>query len=124
MPQSARAFWNTTFVFFRNDHPTTVSVAILRQSDACASEGGYEAVGWYVVAPGQTRYLFSTEARYAGYYAEAQDGAKWSGPYGTTIVDNNAFAHCPLGSTDPSAKRIGFRLIDTAGTTKYTIGIS
>src|SRR5216117_2920566 len=62
------AFWDNTNVSFRNSYGKTVSVAILRDSEIC---GGWAKKGWYELAPGEVKKVFSTTARYAYYYAEA-----------------------------------------------------
>jgi hypothetical protein len=44
--------------------------------------GTWDKAGWWVLNPGETKQAFTTSNEYGYYYAEATDGAIWSGPYG------------------------------------------
>jgi uncharacterized membrane protein len=57
--------------------------------------------------------------RYWYYYAEATDGAKWSGDF-PTYVNNEAFDHC---DSPPNSSMIvlGFRELDVGDADNYTL---
>lgn len=126
-PHAARAFWNTTLVAFRNSYGKTVSVATMRENtDACGGDGrGWQTQGWYNIAPGQVLRVFTTEARYAYYYAQAADGATWSGDWGlngSVTVYDTAFNSC-LGYGSTAGRSVGMVQIDTAGTAYYEVNL-
>ena len=57
-------------------------------------------------------WAFSTNNRYAAFYADADDGAHCSGPYGPVYVYWEAFDSCVnIGST-AAYGTVGMRLID------------
>jgi len=67
------------------------------------------------INPGQQVWAFSTDNRYAAFYAEADDGAIWSDGYGPMLVYTHAFRIClGLGQTGAIGS-VGCRLIDTTG---------
>jgi uncharacterized membrane protein len=114
------AFWDNTNVSFRNSYGKTVSVAILRDSEIC---GGWAKKGWYELAPGEVKKVFSTTARYAYYYAEAVDGHTWSGNEGPWTVYDRAFDDCLYAGTDPKGYQVRMRRIDTKGTSNYEVNL-
>jgi hypothetical protein len=98
-------------VHFKNNYPKKVWVVIMRyDTDACGGEGGnWATAGWWEIDPGQEKYPFSTTNEYAAFYAEAEDGAVWSGPYGPVYVYGNAFNSCVnIGST-AAIKTVGMQ---------------
>jgi uncharacterized membrane protein len=95
-------------VKFRNDHDTTIYVAYMRLDVAgCGEYGRWQTKGWLKLAPGQTKG-FSTTNKYAYFYAEATDGAKWSGDgystrSGPVYIYEDKFDSClKIGSTAAS----------------------
>src|SRR6476659_423149 len=103
-------------VQFRNSYPSKVWVAVMYYSpDACKEYGRWETAGWWGINPGDQVWAFSTNNRYAAFYAEAEDGATWSGPYGPMLIYQHAFRICiGLGQTGAIGS-VGCRLIDTNG---------
>ena len=100
-------------VYFRNSYGTKVWVAIMRYDpDSCGEYGNWATAGWWGIDPGQQVWAFSTNNRYAAFYADADDGAHWSGPYGPVYVYWEAFDSCVnIGST-AAYGIVGMRLID------------
>jgi len=100
-------------VSFRNKYHSTVWVAIMRYNpDKCGEYGNWQTKGWWRLDPGQTKQAFSTTNRYACFYAEADDGAFWAGPYGPVYVYYEAFDSCVnIGST-AAYGTVGMRLLD------------
>ena len=99
-------------VLFKNNYRTTVWVAVMfYDPDGCREYGNWGTRGWWRVEPGAEVWAFSTTNQYACFYAEAADGAHWSGGYGPVYVYYGAFSSCiNIGST--AAKDIvGMRLI-------------
>ena len=88
---------------FRNVYSSPLSVAIMFYSpDACADYGLWGTRGWWNIDPGGQVYVLNTRVSFAYFYAEATDGAIWSG--GQTdpfmYVTQSAFDSCQLiGST-------------------------
>jgi hypothetical protein len=65
------------------------------------------------ITPGQQVWAFSTDNRWACFYADAEDGAFWAGEYGPVYVYYDAFDSCvDIGST-AAYGTVGMRLIDT-----------
>ena len=110
-------------VHFRNSYPHKVWVAVMYYSpDACREYGQWETAGWWGIDPGQEVWAFSTNNRYAAFYAEAADGATWSGGYGPMLVYHHAFRIClGLGQTGAYG-HVGLRLIDTQNK-DYTVNL-
>jgi uncharacterized membrane protein len=94
-------------VSFRNNYNATVWVAIMRfDQKACANHGDWATAGWWKIEPGEEKWPFSTTNRFAYYYAEASDGAVWSGDYGPISVEKGAFESC-LNITGNAGHRVG-----------------
>jgi hypothetical protein len=83
--------------------------------DACREHGNWATAGWWSLQPGEQFYLFSTNNRYAAFYADADDGAFWAGEYGPVYVYYDPFDSCVgIGSTGAYGT-VGMRLLDTNG---------
>jgi hypothetical protein len=50
-----------------------------------------DAWGWWNIPPGGKAYVWNTDNQYAAYYAEATNGAVWTGPYAPVLVHPYAF---------------------------------
>jgi len=101
-------------VYFHNNYTTTVWVAIMQyDTDACGGHGGDWATrGWWRIEPGQEVWAFSTTNEYCCAYAEAADGAVWSGDYGPVYVYQHAFDSCVnIGASD-AIDEVGMFLMD------------
>lgn len=101
-------------VRFRNSYTSKVWVAVMYYDPAdCGEYGNWETKGWWGIDVGATKHPFNTNNRYAAFYAEADDGAIWTGPYGPIYIYQYAFTSClNLGSTG-SIGVVGLRRIDT-----------
>ncbi len=109
---------------FRNSYGSRVWIAAMRYSpDGCAEDGKWQTLGWWSVDFGQQVWAFSTNNRYSAFYAEADDGAFWAGPYGPVYVYWDAFDSCVnIGSTAAFAV-VGMRLIDGDSSGTHTINL-
>jgi uncharacterized membrane protein len=113
---------------FRNGYPVHLYVAITFYSpDTCGGDGGdFEARGWWSIPPGGRAVVYGHDLedlnRYWYYYAEADDGAKWSGPY-DVLVSNKAFDLCygAVSSADDPDRYIGMRELDIGDNDDYTV---
>ena len=115
-----------TGVYFQNSYGKTVWVAVEYGNSGCnlPGIGNWENVGWYRLDPGQSRRLFTTTSRYAYWYADAADGASWSGYYSGKVNPYYAYDYCT--SVDSYATDHGMRQIDLGGSnlfdpTSYTV---
>jgi uncharacterized membrane protein len=109
-------------VQFTNSYTTVISVAYMRLDNACGDECGdpWDVLGWVVLSPGDSQSRANpTNNEYYYYYAEAVDGAVWSGPY-VAEVTNDRFEKCTcLGviveNGDPTNPYydVGFQELDT-----------
>jgi Protein of unknown function (DUF1036) len=128
-PQSSHsarvAPWGTA-VYFRNNYGRTIWVATERYNPGCY--GSWENQGWYRVEPGQSVHAFTTSNEYAYYYAQAADGAVWSGNYAGTVDPYYAYDFCTTGNTNQQSR--GMRSIDLGGSapwewyTTYTVNLN
>jgi len=112
-------------VHFRNSYGPKVWIAIMRYNpSSCGGEyGDWQTLGWWAINTGEEVYAFNTNNRYSAFYAEAEDGAFWAGPYGPVYVYHDAFDSCVyIGSTAAFAV-VGMRLIDGNSYGTYTINL-
>jgi hypothetical protein len=89
-------------VRFQNNYSSPLSVAVMWwDPDGCGSDGNWGTRGWWNLDPGQSVGTnVWTANRYFYFYAEAWDGAVWSGPYGPVYASDAAFDSCiEIGST-------------------------
>lgn len=109
---------------FRNRYTSKVWVAIMFYSpDGCRDYGQWGTRGWWPIDPGGEAFVLNTNNRYAAYYAEAANGAVWTGAYGPMYVYQNAFDSCiNIGST--AARLVGTRLIDMNGYSTYYVNLT
>ena len=83
-------------VRFTNSYGRKLFVAYMRRDFTCQSECGapWDVLGWINLDPGETETRAnSTNNQWYYYYAEAEDGAFWAGPY-VANVSNNKFQKC------------------------------
>jgi uncharacterized membrane protein len=106
---------------FRNRYSSHLYVAIMFfDPDGCAEAGSWGTRGWWAIDPGGEAYVLNTNNQYAAYYAEADDGATWSGTYGPVYVHQQAFDSCVgIGDTSPETRIVGMRLVDLGGSDHY-----
>ena len=107
-------------VTFTNSYKKKVYVAYMRRDFSCQSDCGdiWDVLGWINLDPGETESRANaTNNRWYYYYAEAEDGAVWAGPY-VAEVSNQKFEKCTcLGvivSDGPQPYYdVGFRELDS-----------
>lgn len=101
-------------VSFRNNYGPRIWVAIMRYDpNGCGQHGNWATDGWWGINFGEQVQVFSTNNRYAAYYAKAANGIQWTGNYGNVYIYHNAFNSCiNIGST-AAYDMVKMRLIDT-----------
>jgi hypothetical protein len=106
-------------VSFRNNYPTNVKAAVMRfDPGACGEHGKWATAGWWRLEPGQQVFGFSTNNRYVGFYAVAEDGAVWEGQYGPVFIREEDFQSCVDLQPEDPCQQVGMRLADLG-----TVGI-
>lgn len=107
---------------FCNSYPSTVWVTIMWYHPDCPDGGNWEKAGWWKIVPGACKVVFGDDLddvnRYWCFYAEAADGAVWSGPY-VRSVPHQAFDWCEWTS-QTGARQLGYRQFDINGYDDYT----
>jgi len=100
-------------VRFHNSYPSKVWLAVMYYDpNSCDEYGKWATEGWWGIKSGGDVAPFQTFNRYAAFYAEAEDGAVWTGPYGPVYVYYEGFKSCVrLGSTGAD-DIVGMRLLD------------
>jgi uncharacterized membrane protein len=83
-------------------------------------------MGWWSIDPGSCANVYENDLedlnRFWYYYAEADDGATWSGAY-TVYVTDQAFDSCvDIGSTE--SRVVGFRELDIGDNDDYTLTLT
>jgi uncharacterized membrane protein len=108
-----------------NGYPAHIYVAIMFYNpEKCGGDGGnFETMGWWSVAPGSCVNVYANDLedlnRYWYYYAQADDGAVWAGPYRIYAPDN-AFSECG-GLGISTARIVGMRELDIGDNDDYTL---
>lgn len=94
---------------FRNNYGGRLWVAIMFYEPGCDDgNSDWGTKGWWAIDYGHEAYVLSTDNRRAYYYAEADSGAVWTGPYGPIYVPQYAFNLCKnIGQT--GARSVGLR---------------
>ncbi|MFI7532694.1 hypothetical protein [Streptosporangium sp. NPDC049376] len=109
---------------FRNRYTARAWIAIMFYSpDGCRDQGQWGTRGWWAVDPGGEAYVLNTGNRYAAFYAEAADGAVWTGSHGPFYVYRDAFDSC-LNVGGTAARRVGARLVDLNGYSSYYVNLT
>jgi uncharacterized membrane protein len=111
-------------------YPKLISAAIMfYNSDSCGGVGGnFEMRGWWNIEPQSCVHVYADDLhdvnRYWFYYAEAEDGATWSGPYSAT-VPTAKFDQCygtgVIVENGDESETIGFRELDIDDNDNYTL---
>ena len=101
-------------VWFQNNYGTLVSVAIMvSDTDDCGNYGNWFVQGWWNIEPGGSAHVCNTTNSYMCFYAEAANGAQWTGPY-TVYVSNEAFGLC-LDIANTQEYNVGMQLLHLTG---------
>jgi uncharacterized membrane protein len=109
-------------VSFTNSYSAAMFVAYMRLDYDCQNECGepWDVLGWISLQPGEIEYRDNpTNNEYFYYYAEAVDGAYWSGSFPAEVSDDR-FEKCTcLGVIEQNGQptnpyfTVGFRELDT-----------
>lgn len=105
---------------FTNSYGKKLFVAYMRLDYKCESTCGepWDVLGWIGLDPGETEHRPNpTRNRWFYFYAEAVDGASWSGPFVANVSDKK-FQKCScLGVTVSHGPQpyydVGMRELDT-----------
>jgi len=105
-------------ICFQNNYTAPLSVAVMfYDPDDCGGDGGnWGTAGWWNLTPGQSvaTNVFTSDGNFA-FYAEAEDGAYWAGPYGPVDCVWQAFEGCQgIGNTNDTLS-LGMRLVQGSG---------
>ena len=113
-----------------NSYPQPISTAIMFYSpDTCGGEGGdFQMMGWWNLNPGSCALVYANDLedlnRYWYYYAIADDGAEWAGPF-TNSVPDAAFNQCwgigVIIENGIESTEVAFRELDIGGNDDYTL---
>lgn len=113
-----------------NSYPKLISTAIMFWSpDTCGGEGdNFQMIGWWNIAPGACAFVYANDLedlnRYWYYYAEAEDGAVWAGPYGASVplaAFNQCYGIGVIIENGNESVSIGFRELDIGDNDDYTL---
>jgi uncharacterized membrane protein len=113
-----------------NNYPTTIWTSIMFYSpETCGGDGGdFEKMGWWPIAPGACALVYANDLedvnRFWYYYAEADDGAVWAGPFRTwvSLAPFGGGQWCwGLGTTAPGQVVIAYRELDIGDNDDYTL---
>lgn len=96
--------------------------------ETCGGDGqNFETMGWWALNPGQCALVYANDLedlnRYWYYYATADDGSVWSGPYNTSVTVA-AFDGCygtGVGGASSEFIGIGYRELDIGDNDDYTL---
>jgi hypothetical protein len=107
---------------FTNSYGQKLYVAYMRLDYNCQDECGdpWDVRGWINLDPGETEARANpTENGYFYYYAEANDGSFWSGPFPAEVTQT-VFEKCTClgvivqnGEATNPYHTVGFREVDT-----------
>jgi uncharacterized membrane protein len=112
-----------------NSYTSRIYTAIMFYSpDRCGGDGGnFETMGWWPLNPGQCALVYGNDLedlnRFWYYFAMADDGAVWAGPFGTS-VPRAAFDGCfgtGVGGASSEFIAIGYRELDIGDNDDYTL---
>jgi uncharacterized membrane protein len=112
---------------FCNHYPAHIWVMITFYNSNCEPDGKFESMGWWSIAPGNCVNVYNNDLAdlnpYWYYYAEAEDGAVWAGPYKVAVYDQ-AFDYCYRAVTQHESMRfVGMRELDIGDYADYTVNL-
>ena len=101
-------------VAFQNSYSSTVWVCVSWYDPSSCGADAWATAGWWRVDPGETVWTdVWTDNRYWYFYAEAEDGAYWAGPYGPLVATWAAFQSCIGVAPNGHANlEVGMRQVD------------
>jgi uncharacterized membrane protein len=113
---------------FVNNHSEDVWLAYMFYApDVCGEYGGFQAIGWYHIAPGQSSVPYANSLgdvnnRYWYVYAEnSSRSVVWAGPFLVQVpADGSPFNTCQgIGST--ADRQIGLQQFDVGDHDDFTV---
>jgi uncharacterized membrane protein len=107
---------------FCNSYHMRIWTAISFYNPGCPDDP-WQEMGWWPVEPGTCSLVYANDLadlnQYWYYYADADDGAFWAGPFPASVTFA-AFDKCHVGSTADDLQ-IGFRELDIGDNDDYTL---
>jgi Protein of unknown function (DUF1036) len=97
------------WIRYSNNYSRGVWLAIGYYSPGCSDGGDWAKKGWWRLEPGQAATVLWTTNTYSTFYAEADDGAVWNGPYHTNLPIQ-AFDWC-WNTASSTGQDVGMRLV-------------
>jgi uncharacterized membrane protein len=111
-------------IYFRNNYPQTLWVAIMYYSPArCSEYGRWGTKGWWEIDYGMSKLVWvgNTLNRYYAYYAKASNGVEWTGQAGPVWVYHQAFDSCLNIHGSAAYGKVGMRWFDVDNYDNYTM---
>ena len=103
-------------VYFRNDTPVRIWIAVAHYSpQTCGEHGNWATIGWFQYAPGEQAWVVETNNSWVFFYAESETGLTWSGNYGPMYVYQNAFNSCISIGSSTATQRVGLASLRMLG---------
>jgi uncharacterized membrane protein len=110
---------------FCNQYSSTVWLTIMWYHPNCPDGGDWEKAGWWGISPSGCANVFDADLdeinRYYCFYAEADDGTVWAGPYARN-VPQEAFDWCEWTDSN-TARGVGYRLLDIGDNDDFTVNL-
>jgi uncharacterized membrane protein len=94
---------------FHNSYSSGLWLAVGYYHPDCSDGGDWAKKGWWRLEPGKTATVLWTTNKYSTFFAEADDGAFWAGPYHTNLP-LQAFDWC-WNTASSQGEDVGMRLI-------------
>ncbi|GGU46183.1 DUF1036 domain-containing protein [Streptomyces coeruleorubidus] len=79
---------------YRNRHPTGLWLMVGYPTSACEGEGDWGSRGWYRLERDTSVIPLMTSNPHTTFFAEADDGVTWSGPFVVTVPLHAFDDHC------------------------------
>jgi uncharacterized membrane protein len=116
-------------LYFHSDYPkATLYLAVMLPDSSCKSGGEFRKQGWWKIVYGDTVEVLSGDLTkviaggYCYYYAHAEDGTVWAGPY-DTLVSDAKFNQC-YGDETGMTKNIGYRELYLPFVSAFTLHLT
>jgi uncharacterized membrane protein len=110
----------------RNKYPKPISVMIEWHHPNCPDGGDWRKAGWWNVQPGAVATVYGNDVddvnRFWYFFAQATDGATWSGPI-SERVPSHAFELCASIASNMD-RFIGMREFDVDSNSTYTLNLT
>src|SRR5258706_11791624 len=114
-----------------NSYSTGIWTSIMFYSpETCGGDGrDFEMMGWWRIEPGSCAHVYANDLedlnQFWYYFAEADDGAVWAGPFGANVpLDAFGGGQSCWGTQKVAGnnfERIGYRELDIGSNDDYTL---